>query len=460
MLKVHHGALSVFGSIVSPDTGPIVLSSDPSVGGPLLLKLCATQAIKVPLTSSMTCRCVIEFIPNEQEKFQAYLYGGDSPVGEASIPDLWVEAAHAISSTVPCAPVVVIAGPKGVGKSTFSRYLVNTLLNTCSSVAYLDSDCGQPECTPPGLVSLLHITTPLFGPPHMHLRRPVSSYFIGETSPANEPDKYLDCLTSLLRHPLLTQNAKLLPLVVNTHGWVKGVGFDVLCQLLHSLPTMTHFVQLALPNASKNLPNGTFWDPSSAPVHMWTLPPGSTVRLPESGAIDNATIPITPVEQRELMWHAWAGQCIGSQVDDVAGALAALQPYEVALEDVQIEILSDEALPSHEVCRALNASIVGLCGPLGRASSTAKRFYRECFGLAIVRSVDTNSRKLLLLTPVKEEELDKVAALQLGRLELPVSLLQNGKLATPYLSMFALSAPGASSRRSRGNLSRSRIEMT
>lgn len=46
---------------------------------------------------------------------------------------------------------IAIAGSKGVGKSTLARLLVNTLLNISPTVAFLDTDCGQPELTVPGL---------------------------------------------------------------------------------------------------------------------------------------------------------------------------------------------------------------------------------------------------------------------------------------------------------------------
>ena len=50
---------------------------------------------------------------------------------------------------------VVVCGPKGAGKSTLTRLLVNTLLSaTQHAVGLLDADCGAPEVTPPGLVSL------------------------------------------------------------------------------------------------------------------------------------------------------------------------------------------------------------------------------------------------------------------------------------------------------------------
>ena len=46
--------------------------------------------------------------------------------------------------------VTAVCGSKGTGKSTFGRLLLNSLLNTCSEVAWLDADCGQPEFTVPG----------------------------------------------------------------------------------------------------------------------------------------------------------------------------------------------------------------------------------------------------------------------------------------------------------------------
>ena len=48
---------------------------------------------------------------------------------------------------------VLICGPKGVGKSTFARYLLNRLLATQitgKGVAYLETDLGQSEFTPAG----------------------------------------------------------------------------------------------------------------------------------------------------------------------------------------------------------------------------------------------------------------------------------------------------------------------
>jgi len=83
-----------------------------------------------------------------------------SPSQEIYIPEQWSEAAESIaySST----PIVFICGAKNCGKTTFSRYLLNILLQKYTKVAYLDTDVGQPEFTPPAFVSLtvVHKVTP------------------------------------------------------------------------------------------------------------------------------------------------------------------------------------------------------------------------------------------------------------------------------------------------------------
>jgi polynucleotide 5'-hydroxyl-kinase GRC3/NOL9 len=56
-----------------------------------------------------------------------------------------------------------VKGPKGSGKSTFTRMLVNRLLLRHKQVAYLDCDTGQTEFTPPGMVSLHILSEPIHG---------------------------------------------------------------------------------------------------------------------------------------------------------------------------------------------------------------------------------------------------------------------------------------------------------
>jgi len=58
---------------------------------------------------------------------------------------------------------------------------------------------------------------------------------------------------------LTTKNFQALPpLVVNTHGWVKGFGLDLLADTLKML-SPTHYVHILSSNPRRNLPHGVFW---------------------------------------------------------------------------------------------------------------------------------------------------------------------------------------------------------
>lgn len=61
---------------------------------------------------------------------------------ELQLDTEWIEFADKV---VKSSSVSAICGPKNVGKSSFSRYLVNRLLNQHQQVAYLECDIGQPE---------------------------------------------------------------------------------------------------------------------------------------------------------------------------------------------------------------------------------------------------------------------------------------------------------------------------
>lgn len=58
---------------------------------------------------------------------------------------------------------ILISGPVNSGKSTLARKLVNYLLSQIPCVAWLDCDMGQPEFTPPSVVSLHLLKKPITG---------------------------------------------------------------------------------------------------------------------------------------------------------------------------------------------------------------------------------------------------------------------------------------------------------
>lgn len=117
-------------------------------------------------------------------------------------------------------------------------------------------------------------------------------------------------------------------------------------------------------------------------------------------------------------------------------------------------------MPSSQLFRALNGAVVGLCSAPPSQPQQAQQEQQEqqapCLGLGIVRAADAAARRLLILTPIPQDELESVRLLQLGRLELPSSLLQTGAHMSPYLALHSLSSAGtgAGAIRSRNNLLR------
>jgi polynucleotide 5'-hydroxyl-kinase GRC3/NOL9 len=94
----------------------------------------------------------------------------------------------------------VVCGPKDVGKSTFSQYLCNELLQmeSVSEVAFLEADCGQPSLGPPCFVSLSYCRHSRFMPPSLGIGRPDKSVFVGDTSAHSHPILYLQSISKLI----------------------------------------------------------------------------------------------------------------------------------------------------------------------------------------------------------------------------------------------------------------------
>ncbi|CAG8738125.1 6845_t:CDS:2, partial [Racocetra persica] len=173
------------------------------------------------------------------------------------ISDSWLNATNQLATDVinyNVPPISVICGHRNVGKSTFARYLLNNLLNFCPKVAYIESDVGQSEFTPSGSISLNIFNSPIFGPPFTHIQQPYRSYYIGSNTPLDDPDYYLDCLRELVivyRRDIACgpdfgmhagEELQRIPLILNTHGWIKGMGYDLFLRIL-DFTKPTHLFQ-------------------------------------------------------------------------------------------------------------------------------------------------------------------------------------------------------------------------
>ncbi|KAJ4883053.1 Polynucleotide 5'-hydroxyl-kinase NOL9 [Raphanus sativus] len=359
------------------------------------------------------------------------------------IPKEWSDAASSVSCSGSLQPAVaLVCGPKDSGKTTFSRNLVKVLLQRYKRVAYLDIDVGQPEFTVPGFLSLTVVDKSILDQDWTApcLKTPERYYFYGDDSAKRDPKAYLQFVYTLFDYYQLhfckssENNKTALPLVINTPGWVKGLGYHVLVDVLRYV-SPSHVVKINIEIHKKNLPAGLFWLDGyhDERPHLIEIQSAYPVSYYRSAAEKHAR---RLMRDRRII--AYFKQCIkGKEVDttkELSQELASLVPYEVPISSLTITHLHCQ-IPSSEVFYSLNASIVGL-----GISSEVFEDLPLCVGLGIVRGIDTERGILYVITPVAENVVEKVDLLWQGYIEIPTSLLGVKDYRSPYLSPYVLAS--------------------
>ncbi|XP_064972759.1 polynucleotide 5'-hydroxyl-kinase NOL9-like isoform X1 [Musa acuminata AAA Group] len=366
--------------------------------------------------------------------------GAGASAGEVIIPLEWEQAAEEISRAFSPPPVVFICGPKNSGKSTFSRYLLNVLLPRYGKVGYLDTDVGQPEFSPPGCLSLTLVDKTIPDLMNPCIRATERCFFFGDVSSKSDPKAYLDCTFNLYDYFIrvhyqpneLNHPGKALPLIINTPGWVKGTGFDLLVEKLRYISPL-QVVQIRISVESKNLPGTTFWlDSDQQEPHIYLL--NSARHNYENQSI---LVRKDACRMRDQRLFDYFKQCFPSNLNiltnkELAHALAAIAPYMVPFAKIKVVHLHCQ-VPSSEIFHSLNATIVGLA-----VSSDVPAKSRSdtpwCVGLGIVRAIDAIRGLLYVITPVPLGTLQKVDLLLQGFIEIPTGLLQVRGCLSPYMS--------------------------
>ncbi|KAK8969921.1 Polynucleotide 5'-hydroxyl-kinase NOL9 [Platanthera guangdongensis] len=363
------------------------------------------------------------------------------PCQAPHVPPQWADALHEIAGGSPSPPIVVICGPKNSGKSTFSRLLLNILLQRYNRVGYLDTDVGQPEFFVPGCLSLHLIDECLPDVMSTSIREPERCFFFGDISSKRDPEAYMDCMFRLYDYFIKEyhqlndhdNNKKYsIPLIINTAGWVKGTGLDVLIELLRYV-SPTHVVQIRISVETKNLPTGAFWlnDKKSELSKLIEVDGVFTDSYNQSVLMGK-----NAGRMRESRLLDYFKQCFSSSLNiktnkELAYALASLPPYQVHFSEVKVMHLHCQ-VPKHEVIYSLNATIVGLA--FNSFGSTTIECRPWCAGLGIVRGIDVKKDLLYVLTPISLSKLEKVDILLQGFIQIPTVLLQVRGCRSPYMA--------------------------
>ena len=355
--------------------------------------------------------------------------------------------------------VLLVKGQKNSGKSTFARVLVNRLSSryatdvyrSCHTyqlvsryrrVAFLECDLGQSEFTPGGMVALNIIERPVFGPPFTHPTVPHQAHYIGAHNPRSSPSHYLRAIQTLVEVYRLDLQfatsfvdvedneeddriADLIPLVINTMGWTKGLGADLSRRIEELIQPSEIF------SFETSLCNGSV-EPEGLPVHtLEPITPPQRFTPSDHRALSllsyfHAVFP-DPIQPTPL------GQTAASRWNTDL-PLCAHPPYEItsslALDRIVLTGAGAEDVVRIELARVLAGALVALVSaqppPEGiedlytPGSPPPDPSSSNCLGLALVRGVSNDGSKMQLLTPVPPERLVNVRILVMGELQLPV----------------------------------------
>ncbi|KAI9634884.1 uncharacterized protein MKK02DRAFT_34344 [Dioszegia hungarica] len=359
-------------------------------------------------------------------------------------------------------PIVLVKGPKRSGKSTLARAALNTLLGDFARVAWLECDLGQGEIGCGGVIGLWVIDQPVFGPPFTHPCQANRAHFLGTYTPLTCPDEYLAAIDHLIQHyryelqyPPSSSTPKssgrctdTIPLVINTQGWVKGLGEELL-RALEGFAQATHiFAFDTAADESLERPGWTS-SPTLPPV---PLPPTSTGRPPQVYTVEPAQSTAlqaryTAIDHRTLSTLSYFHSSLPPPLSpssvswDFSAPLIARTPYEVVLGDAVKAVYiigegSDGVLPE-DLPLALNGSLIALVEvdnldpehPVYTQNRPLPSLDEVNFlGFGIVRAIspsvaaDHRGSKIHLLTPLSAETLGRVNAIvKNGAMELPTA---------------------------------------
>lgn len=140
-------------------------------------------------------------------------------------------------------PRVLIAGPCDSGKSSLCRTLTSYSLNEGMPLVFADLDPGQSISVPGSLVAI-----PLVDPGHVGVGMddvaPLT-YFYGHSSPAQNPQHFMTSIANLTRavdRRLETDTFKKGGVVVNSCGWIDGLGYALLVDSIRTMKIETVLV--------------------------------------------------------------------------------------------------------------------------------------------------------------------------------------------------------------------------
>ncbi|KAK0256971.1 Polynucleotide 5'-hydroxyl-kinase grc3 [Friedmanniomyces endolithicus] len=374
-----------------------------------------------------------------------------------------------LSTEVDSTARFMAVGAKSSGKSTFNRILCNALISKPSlqKILYLDLDPGQPEFGPSGQLSLVEVTAPILGPPFTHpssARSPnyslLRAHTIAATSFKDDPAHYVACATELVQHA-----DRQYPLIVNSCGWVSGLGASVLHDLTQAL-SITQVVLLEPLDAGltaalqTSCTDATFHRLPRQPARPTARTPAESRGMQTMAYFHHRAAKVTS----ELRWSSKAissrrpwlvsydGPHAGIQAiisygtqphpdflaETLDGSLVALvrldaqyerevlsSSHHTATSEPSADDSSESATtaPPSGLIKRTKDGLPYIPPTTSGATAPLDPRFGECVSLALIRGIDTHDKVLQLVTPLSESQvaalMDQPLAIVRGSFDAP-----------------------------------------
>ena len=139
-------------------------------------------------------------------------------------------------------PRVLIVGPSDVGKSSLSKILINYAARQAWSPLFIDLDLGQNAISVPGTISAApidHPINPFEEGSHVNSEMPLS-YFFGDVTVTENSKEHYKFLVEKVAEMMEARNSKNdharhSGCIVNTMGWIEGLGLELILHAVKSL---------------------------------------------------------------------------------------------------------------------------------------------------------------------------------------------------------------------------------
>ncbi|XP_017027311.1 polynucleotide 5'-hydroxyl-kinase NOL9 isoform X2 [Drosophila kikkawai] len=313
---------------------------------------------------------------------------------------------------------IIIAGGKGVGKSSLLRYLINRNLSQLPSFLLIDLDIGQPEIFVPQTVSCTLIDGPLLGPGFLLNKQPECAYVVGHTNIVMCAEQYARAVIQLIQHVQKDSKYENIPWLINTMGYNKGFGTELMALLVDRIRP-TDLIQIASPIAINNFDSPLEWSSLSQckPIiymadefRVKEIPKYTLHRLMSAvPPKERGTWSLSAKDMRYSNLLARLSSCLTGN----AKSLADCQTLGVPLEALEIQHPTSEDYTREELIQGMEANVVYLCHQEAGGLP-------QCLGIGVVRAIDYERQRLFL-----------VPAMPLQFMPLVNSLILGGELTLP-----------------------------